>query len=236
MAHRGWRTRAPENSLAAFDLALAAGADALETDLWFTSDGVLVCHHDATLQRTTGDPRRVDALAAAEIAALRLFPGPGGRFAGEGIPTLAALLALAPPDVLLTLELKDPRFTRPEAAAALAAALAARRAERTAVVVSFNRDRLDTLRAVAPDIPIGHITVGRLAPPAGTELAGPIWPALFANPFYVRLAHRRGQLVCPLDPRPEPRLRLYLRLGADALLTDDIGLTLARLGRITQRS
>ena len=45
MAHRGDAVHAPENSPAAFRLALERGADALETDLWRTSDGVLVCHH-----------------------------------------------------------------------------------------------------------------------------------------------------------------------------------------------
>ena len=53
MAHRGDAVHAPENTFAAFGLALERGAQLLETDLWFTKDGVLVCHHDRTLDRTT---------------------------------------------------------------------------------------------------------------------------------------------------------------------------------------
>ncbi|MBK8047726.1 MAG: hypothetical protein IPK16_11705 [Anaerolineales bacterium] len=53
VAHRGARTLEAENTLRAFLLALAQGADALETDLRFTRDDVLILFHDATLERTT---------------------------------------------------------------------------------------------------------------------------------------------------------------------------------------
>ena len=53
MAHRGDSVHAPGNSPAASNLALQAGADILETDLWLTRDEVLVCHHDRTLDRVT---------------------------------------------------------------------------------------------------------------------------------------------------------------------------------------
>ena len=53
MAHRGDAVHAPENTFAAFGLALERGAQLLETDLWFTRDRVLVCHHDRTLDRVT---------------------------------------------------------------------------------------------------------------------------------------------------------------------------------------
>ena len=53
MAHRGNRVACPENTLASFRRALADGADLLETDLHLSSDGRLVCIHDATVDRTT---------------------------------------------------------------------------------------------------------------------------------------------------------------------------------------
>ena len=61
MAHRGDSDHAPENTRAAFRLAAEAGADIIETDLWFTTDGHLVCHHDATLERMTGDRNAVES-------------------------------------------------------------------------------------------------------------------------------------------------------------------------------
>ena len=59
-AHRGFSTAAPENTLPALEMALAAGADVAEIDVKLTRDGHLVLMHDATLDRTTtipGDPR-----------------------------------------------------------------------------------------------------------------------------------------------------------------------------------
>lgn len=53
LAHRGARAHAPENTLPAFNLALEQGADAIETDLRITRDRVIVCIHDATVDRTT---------------------------------------------------------------------------------------------------------------------------------------------------------------------------------------
>ena len=53
VAHRGASADAPEHTLAAYRLAMAQGADFVEQDLAVTKDGVLICLHDASLERTT---------------------------------------------------------------------------------------------------------------------------------------------------------------------------------------
>ena len=73
--------------------------------------------------------------------------------------------------------------------------------------------------------------MGSARPRNGFELSGPFWPLLLLNPLYVWLAHRKGQLVCPLDPAPERRLPLYRLLGCDAVLSDDPEKTLRALRR-----
>ena len=65
-------------------------------------------------------------------------------------------------------------------------------------------------------------------------MAGPFWPLLLLNPFYVEDVHRLGGIVAPLDPDPLPRLALYLRLGVDALLADEPGPVLCALEERTQ--
>src|SRR5882672_8219125 len=67
IAHRGNAAHAPENTLEAFDQAIALGADALELDVHVTRDGVPVVIHDPTLSRTAGQPHAVGALTAAEL-------------------------------------------------------------------------------------------------------------------------------------------------------------------------
>ncbi len=70
IAHRGGAALAAENTRAAFGAAAAAGADAIETDIRLTRDGVLVCVHDPDLQRLCGDARTVAELDLATLRAL----------------------------------------------------------------------------------------------------------------------------------------------------------------------
>lgn len=232
MAHRGASDHAPENTLGSFRLALEAGADIIETDLWFTRDGELICHHDATVTRMTGQPGRVAEMTLREVQALRVRSRFNSRFPNEHIPTLAELLELLPNEVLLTVELKDPRFSDPAWAERLAQQVAGRVARQEIVAVSFHQRHLQGLRAAAPTFPIGHIAVVEPFPTQQVDVLGPFWPLLFVNPGYVALAHRRGKWVCPLDPAPHKRLRWYLRLGVDAILTNDPAATRALIGRL----
>lgn len=110
-AHRGGCALGPENTLAAFDRGLAAGADGLELDVHLSADGVAVVHHDATLDRTTSGSGPLASWTAAELA--RIDAGcrfaDGGAFPfrnqGVGIPTLAEVLRRYP-DKRMIVEMK----------------------------------------------------------------------------------------------------------------------------------
>jgi len=75
IAHRGLATDGAENTLRAFEDALRAGADMLETDTRATRDGLALAVHDEDLQRLTGDPRRIDELSAHDAGSVRLAGG-----------------------------------------------------------------------------------------------------------------------------------------------------------------
>ena len=230
MAHRGNRVACPENTLAAFRRALADGADILETDLHLTADDVFACIHDATVDRTTDGHGPVAEKTLAELKTLSAFCG-RPEFQDERIPTLAEVAALLPPDVALALELKTDRFLEPLVCRQLAAEMDCAGIRNRSVVLSFSLARVQAVRAVAPDIPIGWITLSRPWPLAGAQLLGPFWPLLLISPLYVWAAHRRGQAVCPLDPTPDSRLWLYRLLRCDAVLTDNSAATGRALGR-----
>jgi glycerophosphoryl diester phosphodiesterase len=97
IGHRGDSAHAPENTLAAFDLALRGGADGIEFDVRLARDGVPVCIHDATLRRTALREGVVESLDSAELSALdagtwfnlRRPASARDNFAAERIPTLA---------------------------------------------------------------------------------------------------------------------------------------------------
>src|SRR5438552_1771591 len=120
IAHRGASAFAPENTLAAFDLAMEMGAGFIETDLQLSRDARLVAIHDETLDRTTDgrgpvsaktvqELRHLDAGAWFNGAAARRHSTETGKrsFTGERIPTIDEVLAFGNRrDAGLYLELK----------------------------------------------------------------------------------------------------------------------------------
>lgn len=111
-AHRGLSAAAPENTLAAFRLALEAGVDMLELDVHLTRDHRVAVIHDRTLQRTTTGNGPVRAYTSAEIAALDAGSWFDPRFSAEGVPLLEDVIALAAGRCWLNVELKSHRFHR----------------------------------------------------------------------------------------------------------------------------
>src|ERR1051325_8829188 len=102
IAHRGGSSHAPENTLAAFRVAVEAGADWVELDIQMTLDGKLVCLHDFSLERTTNAksvyPERrtcaVSEYTLEEVKHLDAGGWFGEEFVGETIPTLQETIEL----------------------------------------------------------------------------------------------------------------------------------------------
>lgn len=102
-AHRAGHLEAPENSLAAIDEAVRAGADIIEIDVKVSADGVPFLMHDQTVTRTTGGGGEAESLTYAQVRALRLEGG------SEPPPTLVEALRRACGRVLVDLDLKTDR-------------------------------------------------------------------------------------------------------------------------------
>ncbi|HEY8531638.1 MAG TPA: glycerophosphodiester phosphodiesterase family protein, partial [Limnochorda sp.] len=94
LAHRGASAEAPENTLAAFRLALEQGADGFELDIHRTRDGHLVVCHDERVDRTTDGTGFIGSMTLAELKKLDAGRWFDARFAGERIPTLDEVWAL----------------------------------------------------------------------------------------------------------------------------------------------
>lgn len=115
-AHRGSSMKAPENTLSAIEQAIEDGADYVEVDVRHTADGRVVLLHDASLLRTTGDPRRIWEVAFEEARRLDAGSWFGPAFAGERIPTLEEAIEAVRGRARLYLEIKpsphSPGLTR----------------------------------------------------------------------------------------------------------------------------
>jgi len=75
IAHRGYSSRHPENSALAFEKAIDAGADFIETDLRFSLDGTIVCYHDPDLKRIAGRADAIENLKAQDLKKVSLLNG-----------------------------------------------------------------------------------------------------------------------------------------------------------------
>lgn len=150
VGHRGASAHAPENTMAAFRLGFAHGADAIEGDFWLTSDGHIVAMHDRDLERTTGDPRPVAEVTLEEIRGLHA--GSWGRwkdrgFDGEPVPTLEDVLAIVPDGKGILVEIKDsPRIVEALVAALDASGLGVDQV----TIISFDAGVIESLKRSAP--------------------------------------------------------------------------------------
>jgi glycerophosphoryl diester phosphodiesterase len=153
IAHRGASGYAPENTAAAFEKAIAMGADAIETAVRLSADGQLVLVHDATVTRTTGGRGPVADHTLAELRALDAGSWLSTEFAGERVPTLAELIEDFVPRIPIALEIKDQAATAPTIEAIRAAGIAKR-----VEVTSFLWPAVTEARRLASELVVGFLT------------------------------------------------------------------------------
>ena len=233
IGHRGNSSQAPENTLASFASAVAAGAGMIETDLQLSSDGKAVLIHDATLARTAGSDLQV-----AQEPAARLRTADAGswfvpEFVGERIPDLADLLAFASanPAVGWLLEFKG-EWTPGD----LVSVTEALQQEpgglgQRCLLQGFSRTTMRNLSAAAPDLRRGLLIAA--PPPPGREeellefLAGvgasacnPHGGVLAAAPELVERLHTNGQVVFAWTLNGPAQWKTAVSAGVDGIITD----------------
>ncbi|HEX7127626.1 MAG TPA: glycerophosphodiester phosphodiesterase family protein [Thermodesulfobacteriota bacterium] len=241
IAHRGASGYAPENTLAAFRAAIALGADMIELDVHPTADGRLAVIHDESIDRTCDGRGFVREMTLAEIKSFDAGAWWGPGFAGERVPALEEVLALTRGRVQVNVEIKAPRDGtgpgRIEASvvAPLLAALDATGTRREVLVSSFDPAVLRTLRAAAPDLPLGLLTEARIEGPTGfrVDRLAPLLDVAAAvgayslHPYWrfcgeraVHAAREAGLRVFPWTVNREADLRRVVGHGADGVITN----------------
>lgn len=154
LAHRGLHGPGqPENGLSAFAGAIAQGFG-IECDLQPARDDTVMVFHDDGLERMTGHKAAIRDLTAAELAGLRLLGS------GDGIPTLADLVALAAGRVPLLIEIKDQSGDLSAGDEDFLAAIVAglRDYAGPVALMSFNPELAAQARRLRPDLPVGLVT------------------------------------------------------------------------------
>src|SRR5688572_12318842 len=151
VAHRGASHDAPENTLAAFNLAWEQGADGIEADFYLTSDGKIICLHDKDTQRTAGVKHVVSETPFDVLRKLDVGAWKGDDFRGERMPTLEEIIATVPKGKKFVIELKP----GPEIVTPLAAALKDAPLEREQIlIIAFNADTVAECKRQLPDVKV----------------------------------------------------------------------------------
>jgi glycerophosphoryl diester phosphodiesterase len=237
LGHRGASADAPENTLAAFRLAMAQGADGVELDVWRCRSGEVVVIHDEDARRTAGAALRVPDAPLTALRALDAGVWKGATFRGERIPLLAEVLE-ALPGAVVNVELKS-RGRDPALAPAAAEVVRRAGAERRVVVSSFDFRLVAAFRRAAPEIPVGLLFDGGHPWRLRTALAA-AWlrPASLHPEQALATAARtarwraRGLAVAAWTAdAPEDVARLA-RAGVSALITNAPGRTRALVDRL----
>jgi glycerophosphoryl diester phosphodiesterase len=158
VAHRGDSQNAPENTLGAFALALAAGAEVIEFDVQQSADGDLMVIHDDKVDRTTdgkGEVLKQRTEALQELSAGAWF---SARFADERVPTLDETLDLMKGKAVPMIEVKVKTKKAPDAAAKATQALVRHGMEREGVVICRELAQVRQVQEVCPETPIAYLT------------------------------------------------------------------------------
>ena len=158
-AHRGASGYAPENTLSAIKKALEIGVDRIEVDVQQTSDGVVVCLHDKTLDRTTDSKGKVGKKSWDEVKQMKAFGKFEEEFSDEPIPTLEQVFELMDGKTQFVIEIKAGRKTYPEIEDNVVKLIKKYKAEKWALVHSFNDKVLKYVHKNYPEIRLQKLFV-----------------------------------------------------------------------------
>jgi len=212
--HRGASALAPENTMAAFALAEAIGADGIELDVHLSRDGVPVVLHDETVDRTTDGCGHVEDLTLDQLQQLDAGSWFDPDSAGERIPTLDEVLTWAGARLRINIEIKS------AAAGRAVLQLLAAHPQARVLVSSFDHALLAGLRRQSPELPLGFLCDTRFwrrslqrAIAAGAESFHP--EVHFCSRPLVEACHRHGLKVYPWTVDAPRRQSSLKRIGVD---------------------
>jgi glycerophosphoryl diester phosphodiesterase len=228
IAHRGASLYAPENTLAAFELALRQGADAIELDAKLSADAQVVVIHDQTVDRTTEGRGRVKDLTLADLRKLDAGSHFDIAFRGEPIPTLDEVLKAVGQLTFINIELTNYASKTDALPDKVAALVRKHKLQRRVFFSSFNPIALWRIRNLLPEAPIGLLALpgqnGSLARGWAGRLLGyqSLHPeAGDVEPRLVESVHKRGQPLYVYTVNKEAEMRRLYNLGVDGIFTDD---------------
>jgi glycerophosphoryl diester phosphodiesterase len=240
LAHRGASAHAPENTLAAFKLALEQGAHGVELDAKLSADGEVVIIHDPSVNRTTngqGQVSQLDLTALRELDAGSFF---SDQFKGEKIPTLAEVFETIGKRAIINVELTNYKTPRDGLAHKVCELVRRFELQDSVLFSSFLPSNLARTRSLLPDVPRGLLAlggwIGWWARSFGFNFGDyqALNPGLSdTTPQQIARVHRLKRYVNVWTVNAAEDMRRLISWGVDGIITDDPKLAMEVLAQRT---
>ncbi len=232
--HRGAAGLAPENTLVSVQKALDLGVHRVEVDVQQTKDGVVVCMHDKTLDRTTDVSGQVRGITWEELQKARANVGFEQTHPNAGVPTLEEVLVAVNGTAEFVIEIKDGNAYYPGIEDKVAALIQKYKAEKWALVHTFNDEALFYLHENHPAIRLQKLFVSH-TPSISMMLDFKLHSADLSDYFFVEAfsvnhsfitkaivtdAHTMGKKVHVWTVNDPKKMKKLLKWGVDGIITD----------------
>jgi glycerophosphoryl diester phosphodiesterase len=239
LCHRGAKNYAPENTLAAFKIALELGADGFELDTQLTSDSHVVVFHDKTVDCVTNGHGKLSKLSLAELRELDAGSSFSEKFRGEKIPTLDEVFENIGKAAIINVELKN--FSTPfdNLTEKVCELICRHEMQKNVVFSSFLPWNLKKAARILPEIPRGLLTIKGKWGVWGRSFGFNFGNYDALHPYLGDVTAQQVQRVHKLKRKinvwvvnKEDDLRRLFNWGVDGILTDEPQLAI----RVTRSS
>lgn len=235
IAHRGASAYAPENTMAAIQMAVDMQADVIEIDVHFFKDKEVVLMHDATLDRTTSGSGKVEDFLLRELKELDAGSWMNDTFAGEKIPTLEEVIQLIGTQRTLLIEIKKGKEGRYQGLEQkVLEFIRTYRIEKSTIIQSFQKETVAEMIRLAPDLEVHKLIIGQLpalswhhdgdwqkGDPLDLEGIQAINPAYqFLTRRFVRNMRSSGKKVFVFTVNDPEAMEKCIKMGVAGIITD----------------
>ncbi|WP_040392644.1 glycerophosphodiester phosphodiesterase [Effusibacillus pohliae] len=240
IAHRGASVDAPENTLAAFKLAIEQGAQGVEFDVHLTSDKKLCVIHDHTLERTTNLTGPVFAKTMNELQNADAGSWKHPRFRGEKVPEMEEVLSLYTEGTFVNLEIKNGPIFYEGIAKIVSEKILPWKNNLRFLISSFDHKVLEEVYRADPTLPLGILFEARLYNLLSyiRSLPFPVYSCNvwhhYVTPAFVDALHREGIAVYTYTVDKMEDVERMASAGVDGIITNVPG-TLVRMGGLVKK-
>jgi len=225
IAHRGSSKEAPENTIAAFRLALEQGCDGIELDIHLSADRRVIVCHDATIDRTTNGTGAILDMTAAQLQQYDAGSWFGESFAGERLPLLDEVLDLVSASIGINIEIKC--YQHPDVIGTVLELLQSRNRLDSVFFSSFSHDCMVNLKQAAPSARVGLLYDKDAAADCLSYFNRQQVDGYSLHPHqacvdgaYIEAAKRQGLQIYPWTVDDPERLQELIRSGASGIITN----------------